>query len=42
MPDLFQASFPRVKTDRDGFLIDIDLDRPKVRIADYFDANLEP
>ena len=40
LPDLFQASFPGVKTDRDGFLIDIDLDRLKARIADYFNANL--
>ena len=33
-------SFPGVKTSRDGFLIDTDLDRLKVRIADYFDADL--
>ena len=40
LPDLFSVSFPGVKTSRDGFLVDIDLDRLKARVADYFDASL--
>ena len=40
LPDLFPVSFPGVKTSRDGFLIDVDLDRLKARIADYFNADL--
>ena len=40
LPDLFPLSFPGVKTSRDGFLVDIDLDRLRARIADYFDAGL--
>ena len=40
LPDLFPVSFPGVKTSRDGFLVDIDLDRLKARIADYFDPDL--
>ena len=40
LPDLFPTSFPGVKTSRDGFLVDIDLDRLKQRVADYFDAGL--
>ena len=40
LPDLFPVSFPGVKTSRDGFLVDTDLDRLKARIADYFDADL--
>ena len=40
LPDLFPVSFPGVKTSRDGFLVDVDLDRLKARIADYFDAAL--
>ena len=40
LPDLFPASFPGVKTSRDGFLVDTDLDRLKVRIGDYFDESL--
>ncbi len=40
LPDLFPKSFPGVKTSRDGFLVDIDLDRLKTRIGDYFDADL--
>ena len=39
LPDLFSTSFPGVKTSRDGFLVDTDLDRLKVRIADYFDES---
>ena len=40
LPDLFPTSFPGVKTSRDGFLVDIDLDRLKQRVADYFNADL--
>ena len=40
LPDLFPVSFPGVKTSRDGFLVDTDLNRLKARIADYFDAEL--
>ena len=39
LPELFPVSFPGVKTSRDGFLVDIDLDRLKGRVADYFNAN---
>ena len=42
LPDLFPASFPGVKTNRDPFLVDIDLDRLKVRITDYFNPDLIP
>ena len=40
LPDLFPVSFPGVKTSRDGFLVDIDLDRLRARVADYFDVVL--
>ena len=40
LPDLFPVSFPGVKTSRDGFLVDTDLDRLRARVADYFDAAL--
>ena len=40
LPNLFPAFFPGVKTSRNGFLIDIDLDRLKARIGDYFDPGL--
>ena len=40
LPDLFPLSFPGVKTSRDGFLVDTDLDRLKTRVAEYFDAGL--
>ena len=40
LPDLFPVSFPGVKTGRDGFLVDIDLDRLKARIGDYFNRAL--
>ena len=38
--DLFPTSFPGVKTSRDGFLVDTDLDRLKARIANYFNKNI--
>ena len=40
LPDLFPVSFPGVKTSRDGFLVDTDLDRLRARVSDYFDAAL--
>ena len=40
LPELFPVSFPGIKTSRNGFLIDTDLDRLKVRIADYFNPTL--
>ena len=40
LPELFPVSFPGVKTDRDGFLIDIDIDRLEARVDDYFDQDL--
>ena len=40
LPDLFPVSFPGVKTSRDGFLVDTDLDRLRARIGDYFDERL--
>ena len=40
LPALFPASFPGVKTSRDRFLLDVDVDRLRARIADYFDATL--
>ena len=38
LPDLFPASFPGVKTSRDSFVVDIDLDKLKARIQAYFDS----
>ena len=32
LPDLFPVSFPGVKTSRDGFLVDTDLDRLRARV----------
>ena len=40
LPDLFPVSFPGVKTSRDGFLVDTDLNRLRARIRDYFDSGL--
>ena len=40
LPDLLPMSFSAIKTNRDPFLIDIDLVRLERRIADYFDAKL--
>ena len=40
LPDLFPASFPGVKTSRDSFLVDVDIDRLKARVQDYFNAEL--
>ena len=40
LPELFPGSFPGVKTSRDSFLVDTDLDRLKARITDYFNPDL--
>ena len=40
LTDLFLKSFPGVKSGRDPFVVDIDLDRLRVRIDDYFNADL--
>ena len=40
LPDLFPVSFPGVKTSRDGFLVDTDLDRLRARVGEYFDPQL--
>ncbi len=40
LPELFPTSFPGVKTSRDAFLVDTDLDRLRARINDYFDPDL--
>ena len=42
LSDLFSVSFPGVKTSRDSFLVDVDLDRLKARVADYFNFGPEP
>ena len=38
LPELFPASFPGVKTSRDSFVVDIDLEKLKARIQAYFDS----
>ena len=40
LPELLPVSFPGVVTSRDGFLIDVDLDRLKARVEDYFNPDL--
>ena len=40
LSDLFPVSFPGVKTSRDAFLVDIDLDKLKARVNEYFDPGL--
>ena len=40
LPDLFPTSFPGVKTSRDAFLVDTDLDRLRERVNEYFDSDL--
>ena len=41
LPDLLPMAFSAIKTNRDPFLIDIDLVRLERRIANYFDAKLD-
>ena len=40
LPDLFPKSFPGVKSGRDQFVVDTDIERLKARISDYFNPNL--
>ena len=40
LPDLFPTSFPGVKTSHDSLLVDIDLDRLKQRMIDYFSSEI--
>ena len=40
LPKLFPTAFPGVKTSRDSFLVDTDLERLKVRMGDYFNPDL--
>ena len=40
LPELMPKSFPGVKTSRDMFLVDIDKDRLRERMADYFNASI--
>ena len=40
LPELFPVSFPGVKTSRDAFLVDIDLDSLRARVGNYFDPAL--
>ncbi len=40
LTDLFSANYPGAKTNRDSFLVDIDLQRLKNRIREYFNAEL--
>ena len=40
LPDLFPTSFPGVQTKRDTFLIDVDLNRLKARVAKYFNPDV--
>ena len=40
LPDLFPVAFSGIKTARDGFLVDVDFDRLKTRITDYFNPAL--
>ena len=39
VPDLFPESFPGVQSKRDAFLIDIELNKLKARVGEYFDAS---
>ena len=40
LPDLFPNSFPGAKTNRDSFLVDVDIERLRGRMADYFNTDL--
>ena len=40
LPDLFPKYFPGVTTSRDSFLVDIDLNRLRERVTNYFDSDL--
>ena len=40
IPDIFSTSFSGAKTNRDSFLVDIDLDKLRKRVADYFNTDM--
>ena len=40
LTELFPVQFSGVNTNRDGFVVDIDLDSLKSRMSDYFDTSL--
>ena len=40
LTDLFPTSFPGVKTSRDSFLVDVDINHLKERVGDYFNPGL--
>ena len=40
LPDLFPVSFPGVQSKRDAFLIDIELNKLKARVGEYFDPSV--
>ncbi len=40
LPELFPESYPGVTTSRDSFLVDVDLERLKARVKDYFNSAL--
>ena len=40
LPDLFPTSFAGAKTNRDSFLVDIDIELLKERVSDYFNTDL--
>ena len=40
LPTLFPTSFPGVKTSRDSFMVNVDHDRLKDQMTDYFNSNL--
>ena len=42
LPELFPVSFPGVQTKRDSFLIDVDLDRLKARVAELLRSSVDP
>ena len=39
LPELLPSSFPGIHTGRDRFLVDIDLNRLKSRVSDYFNSD---
>ena len=40
LPELFPVSFPGVQSKRDAFLIDIEIDKLKARVGEYFDPSV--
>ena len=39
LPDLFPTSFPGATSGRDAFLVDVDLDRLRTRVGEYFNPD---